>query len=100
MKVWFSLIAGALALGIEVVVYLALMELPPFGRGASDIIWALPLVGLIVPSLAIPGLLAGIGAMKDPSGGGGGAVIGLFANALSLAIPVLLLVLAVLRVFL
>jgi hypothetical protein len=37
---YFSLGSGILALGIEVFVGLSLMEMPPFGKGGSDIVWA------------------------------------------------------------
>jgi hypothetical protein len=45
---YFSLIAATVALGTEVLVFLLLMKMPPFGKGGSDVIWDLPLVGFVV----------------------------------------------------
>jgi hypothetical protein len=53
----FSLGSGILALGIEVFVGLSLTEMPPFGKGGSDIVWALPFFALLIFALAMPGLL-------------------------------------------
>jgi hypothetical protein len=36
------------------------MEMLPFGKGASDIIWALPFLGLIIFALAMSGLVVGL----------------------------------------
>jgi hypothetical protein len=41
-------------------VLLSLMEMLPFGKGASDIIWALPFLGLIIFALAMSGLVVGL----------------------------------------
>ena len=84
-----------LALGIEVFVGLSLMEMPPFGKGGSDIIWALPFFALVVFMLAMPGLLAALGATRKPTRAGKFAMAGLVLNGVSLAIPILLLVVAV-----
>jgi len=59
---YFSLGSGILALAIEVFVALSLMEMAPFGKGSSDIIWALPFFALIVFALAMPGLLVALRA--------------------------------------
>jgi len=48
MKKYFSLLTGIVALGTEVLVFLSLMEMPPFGTGGSDIVWALPFFELVV----------------------------------------------------
>jgi hypothetical protein len=64
---YFSLDSGILALGIEVFVGLSVMEMPPFGKGASDVVWALPFFALIVSALAMPGLLAGLSATRVPT---------------------------------
>ena len=73
------------------------MEMPPFGKGGSDIIWALPFFALIIFALAMPGLPAARSAIHQTSGTGKFAIAGLVLNALSLAIPILLLVVAVVR---
>ena len=92
---YFSLGSGILALGIEVFVGLSLMEMPPFGKGGSDIVWALPFFALVVFMLAMPGLLAALGATRKPTRAGKFAMAGLVLNGVSLAIPILLLVVAV-----
>jgi hypothetical protein len=91
---YFSLGSGILALGIEVFVGLSLMEIPPFGKGGSDIVWALPFFALIIFALAMPGLLAALSATRKPTRTGKFAIVGLALNGVSLAFPILLLVLA------
>ena len=83
-----------LALGIEIFVGLSLMEMPPFGKGSSDIIWALPFFALVVFAVAMPGLLAALTATRKPTRTGRFAIAGLALNGVSLAIPILLLVVA------
>jgi hypothetical protein len=95
---YFSLGSGILALGIEVFVCLSLMEMPPFGKGGSDIVWALPFFALVIFALAVPGLLAGVNATRvstTSTRAGKFAMAGLVLNGVTLAIPILLLVLAV-----
>jgi hypothetical protein len=92
---YFSLGSGILALAIEVFVALSLMEMAPFGKGSSDIIWALPFFALIIFALAMPGLLVALRATHQTAEAGKFAMAGLVLNALSLAIPILLLVAAV-----
>jgi hypothetical protein len=92
---YFSLGSGILALGIEVFVGLSLMEMPPFGKGGSDIVWALPFFALVIFGLAMPGLLAALSATRIPTRAGKFAMAGLVLNGVSLAIPILLLVVAV-----
>jgi hypothetical protein len=92
---YFSLGSGILALGIEVFVGLSLMEMPPFGKGGSDIVWALPFFALVVFALAVPGLLAALSATRKPTRTGKFAMAGLALNEVSLAIPILLLAVAV-----
>ena len=92
---YFSLGSGILALGIEFFVGLSLMEMPPFGKGGSDIIWALPFFALVVFALAMPGLLAALSATRKPTRAGKFAMAGLALNGVTLAIPILLLVVAV-----
>jgi hypothetical protein len=94
---YFSLGSGILALGIEVFVGLSLMEMPPFGKGGSDIVWALPFFALIIFALAMPGLLAALSATRKPTRTGKFAIVGLTLNGVSLAFPMLLLVVAVAR---
>ena len=91
---YFSLGSGILALAIEVFVALSLMEMPPFGKGGSDIIWALPFFALIIFALATSGLLVARSAIHQTSGTGKFGMAGVLLNALSLAIPILLLVAA------
>jgi hypothetical protein len=91
---YFSLGSGILALGIEVFVGLSLMEMPPFGKGGSDIVWALPFFALIIFALAMPGLLAGLSATRKPTRAGKFAMAGLALNGIALAIPILLFVVA------
>jgi hypothetical protein len=95
---YFSLITGIVALGTEVLVFLSLMEMRPFGKGGSDIIWGLPFFGLIVFALAISGLLAALNTRRHPAQKTKLAATGLLLNGLGLAIPILVLVLAVGRV--
>jgi hypothetical protein len=92
---YFSLGSGILALGIEVFVGLSLMEMPPFGKGGSDIVWALPFFALVIFALAMPGLLAALSATRIPTRAGKFAMAGLVLNGVTLAIPILLLVVAV-----
>jgi hypothetical protein len=94
---YFSLGSGILALGIEVFVGLSLMEMPPFGKGGSDIVWALPFFALIIFALAMPGLLAALSATRKPTRTSKFAIVGLALNGVSLAFPMLLLVVAVAR---
>lgn len=98
LRGWFSLLTGLLALGIELAVLLALMELPPFGNGDSDVVWALPCFGLVVLTLTLAGLLAALDARRR----GAAAplwISGLLTNALALAVPVLALAVSILRAF-
>ena len=92
---YFSLGSGFLALGTELFVGLSLMEMPPFGKGGSDIISALPFFALFIFALATPALLVALRATHQTTGAGKFAMAGLVLNALSLAIPILLPVLAV-----
>jgi hypothetical protein len=92
---YFSLITAVVALGTEVLVFMSLMEMPPFGKGGSDIIWGLPFFGLVVFALAISGLLAALAVRRNPTRAGKLARAGFLSNGLSLAIPILVLVLAV-----
>jgi hypothetical protein len=94
---YFSLGTGILALGIEVFVGLSLMEMPPFGKGGSDIVWALPFFALIIFALAMPGLLAALSATRKPTRTDKFAIAGLALNGVSLALPILLLVVAASR---
>ena len=95
---YFSLGTGILALGIEGFVGLSLMEMPPFGEGGSDIIWALPFFALLIFAVAMPGLLVSLSATRKPTPVAKFARAGVALNGASLAIPILLLVLAVGRV--
>ena len=92
---YFSLGSGILALGIEVFVGLSLMETPPFGKGGSDIVWALPFFALLIFALAMPGLLVALRATRTPARVRKFTLAGLVLNGISLAIPVLLLMMAV-----
>jgi len=92
---FFSLITGIVALGSEVLVFMSLMEMPPFGKGGSDIVWGLPFFGLVVCVLAISGLLAARSVRRSSTRAGTLPIAGFLLNGLSLAIPILVLVLAV-----
>ena len=74
---------------------MSLIEMPPFRKGSSDIVWGLPFFGLLVFALAIFGLGAAFGARRTPAQKTKLAAAGLLLNGLSLAIPILMLVLAV-----
>ncbi len=100
MRIFFSLLTGTLSLGIELLIFLALMELRPFGKGDSDIIWGLPFFGLIVLGIAVPGLLAALNAHKQRQIPERLVIAALIMNALSLAIPVLALLFSIGRIFL
>jgi len=65
------------------------MEMPPFGKGGGDIIWALPFFGLIVFGLGISGLTSAISIRRGATRRGKLVVAGLLMNGLSLAAPVL-----------
>ena len=99
MKKYVSFVTGFLAIGIEIFVFLALMELPPFHKGDSDILWGLPFFCIFVLGLAIPGLVMVL-TLKKGRGTDGFILLGLILNGLSLAIPFLLILLAVIRAFL
>jgi hypothetical protein len=71
------------------------METPPFGKGGSDIVWALPFFASVTFALAMSGLLAALSATRKPTRTGKFAMAGLALNGVSLAIPILLLVVAV-----
>ena len=70
------------------------MEMAPFGKGGSDIIWALPFFGLVVFGLAIFGFLTALSARRNPAQAGNLATAGILLNGLSLLSPALVLVLA------
>ena len=74
------------------------MEMTPFGKGGSDIVWALPFFALLIFAVATPGLLVGLSATRKPTRVGKFAMTGVALNSAGLAIPILLLVLAVSRV--
>jgi hypothetical protein len=99
MKTYFCFITGIFALGTEVLVFLSLMEMPPFGKGGSDIIWALPFFGLVVLGLGISGFISAI-SVRDKNRGGRLVIAGLLMNGLSLAVPILALILGVGRLLL
>jgi hypothetical protein len=91
---YLSLGTGIVGLGIEGFVFLSLVEMPPFGKGGSDIVWALPFFVLIVFAVAMPGLLAGLSAIRIPTRAGKFAMAGLVLNGVTLSIPILLLLIA------
>jgi hypothetical protein len=95
---YFSLGTGILALGIEGFVGLSLKEMPPFSKGGSGIVWALPFSALLIFAVAMPGLLVGLSATRKSRRVSKFARTGMALNGVSLAIPILLLVLAVGRV--
>jgi len=100
VKMYFSLMTGILALGTEVLVFLSLMEVPPFGKGGCDIVWALPFFGLVVLGLTIPGMMSAISGRSSLIRSGNLVTVGLLINAFALAIPILLLLFGVGRALL
>jgi hypothetical protein len=92
---YFSLITAVVALGTEVLVFMSLMEMPPFGKGGSDIIWGLPFFGLMVFALGTSGFFAALSVRRRPTRAGKLATAGFLLNGLSLVIPIFVLVLAV-----
>jgi len=94
---YFSLITAVVALGTEVLVFMSLMEMAPFGKGGSDIIWGLPFFGLIVFVLATSGFFAALSVRRRPTSAGKLATAGFLLNGLSLVIPILVFVLTVAR---
>lgn len=74
---------------------MSLMEMSPFGKGSSDIIWALPFFGMVVFALAICGLVAALNASPHPAQKTKLAAASLLLNGFGLAIPILVLILAV-----
>ena len=92
---YVSPIVGIVALGIEVLVFMSLTEMPPFRKGSSDIVWGLPFFGLLVFALAIFGLAAALSARRIPAQKTKLSAAGLLLNGLSLAIPIFVLVLAI-----
>jgi len=100
MKKYFSLLTGIVALGTEVLVFLSLMEMRPFGKGDSDIIWALPFFGFVIFGLAIFGLVSAVSVRGSAARGGKVVTAGLLINGLSLAIPILALMFGVGRLLL
>jgi hypothetical protein len=95
MKTYFSLITGIIALGTEVLVFLSLMEIRPFSKGASDIIWALPFFGFVVFGLAVSGLISAVRVRGSAARGRKLVTAGLLMNGLSLAVPILVLMFGV-----
>lgn len=91
MKTYFSLITGIIALGTEVLVFLSLMEIRPFSKGASDIIWALPFFGFVVFGLWVSGLISAVRVRGSAARGRKLVTAGLLMNGLSLAVPILVL---------
>jgi hypothetical protein len=74
------------------------MEMPPFDKSGSDIIWALPFLALVIFALAMSGLLVALSATHQTTGAGKFAMAGLVLKGLSFAIPILLLIVAVGRI--
>lgn len=97
MKRYFPVVSGLVALGIEVLVYLSLMELPPFGKGGSDIAWGLPFFGLVVLAVAIPGFSMALKVKSKYQEDRRSAIVGLVANGLSLAVLMVLLLAGIVR---
>lgn len=95
MKTYFSLITGIIALGTEVLVFLSLMEIRPFSKGASDIIWALPFFGFVVFGLGVSGLISAVRVRGNAARGRKLVTAGLLMNGLSLAVPILVLMFGV-----
>ncbi|HSR49133.1 MAG TPA: hypothetical protein VLL77_14220 [Anaerolineales bacterium] len=89
-------LTGLLGLGAEALILLALFEIPPFGRGSSDIVWALPCFGLVVLGLAGSGSAIAL-ARRRQVGRDGWIVVGIVLNGMCLAVPVAALAFGVAR---
>lgn len=100
MKQYFPMVTGILSIGIEITVFLALMEIPPFGKGDSDIIWGLPCFFLIILGVSLSGIFLAITLHDYRNPDNKLIIYGLALNGLSLAIPVLLLLFSIIRSFL
>jgi hypothetical protein len=100
MRIYLAFMTGILALGIEAGVFLSLMEMPPFGKGGSDIVWGLPFFGLVVSGIAMLGLGAATSAVNKQQRNSGLLTAGLVLNGLSLVIPVAALVFGIGRAIL
>jgi len=100
MKRYFPVATGGLALCIEVTLFWALMEIPPFSKGDSDIIWGLPCFSLVIFALAALGILSAIALKNNPHFSDKLVTLGLALNGLALAIPILFLFLSMIRSFL
>ena len=95
MKTYFSLITGIIALGTEVLIFLSLMEIRPFSKGASDIIWALPFFGFVVFGLGVSGLISAVRVRGSAARGRKLVTAGLLMSGLSLAVSILVLMFGV-----
>ena len=71
------------------------MEMPPFGKGGSDVVWAMLFFALLIFAVAMRGLLVSLSATRKLTRVDKFARAGVALNGVSLAIPILLLVLAV-----
>lgn len=81
--------------GTEVLVFLSLMEIRPFGKGDSDIIWALPFFGFVVFGLGVSGLILAVRRSGSAAQRRKLVTAGLLLNGLGLAIPILVLMLGI-----
>ena len=81
-------------MGTEVLVFMSLMEMPPFGKG-GNIVWGLPFFGLIVFALGTSGFFAALSVRRSSTRAGTLPIAGFLLNGLSMAIPILVLALAV-----
>lgn len=99
MRRYFPAVTGVIACCIEVIVFWALMEIPPFGKGDSDIIWGLPCFFLIILGFATSGILVAITFKNKKESNSKLVVYGLALNVLSLAIPIMLLLFSIIRSF-
>src|SRR2546427_936004 len=76
---------------------MSLMEMHPFGKGGSDIIWGLPFFGLIVFVLATSGFFAALSVRRRPTSAGKLATAGVLLKGLSLVISIFVFVFTVAR---
>lgn len=90
------ILTGVLGLGAEALIVLALFEVPPFGKGSSDVVWALPCFGLVIVGVAGSGMAMAL-LRSRRVGQDRWIVPSIVLNGLCLAAPVVTLAFGVTR---